>query len=88
LLGAALLILAPFGLAQAEPPADDAAQEGVRFAQIYAAIEKNYVDSVDPDQAILEGGIRGMLSALDPFSSFFNPDQFKTLQEQARGQAL
>jgi carboxyl-terminal processing protease len=88
LLAVALLILAPFGLAQAEAPADDAAQEGVRFARVYAAIEQNYVDSVDPDQAILEGGIRGMLSALDPFSSFFNPDQFKMLQEQARGQAL
>lgn len=88
LSAAALLIAAPFGLAQAEPPADDAAQEGARFADVYAAIEQNYVDSIDPDQAILEGGIRGMLSALDPFSSFFNPDQFKTLQEQARGQAL
>lgn len=83
-----LVFLAQPALAQSEAPDDDAAQEAARFARAYAALEQNYMDDVDPDQVILEGGIRGMLSALDPFSSFFNPDQFKMLQDQARGQAL
>jgi len=46
------------------------------------------MESVDPDQAIFNGGIRGMLSTLDPFSAFFDRDQFELLQQQARGEAL
>ncbi len=74
--------------AQTEAPNDDVTQESLRFTQVYAALEQNYVDEVNPDQIILEGGIRGMLSTLDPFSSFFNPEQFQMLQEQARGNTL
>jgi len=84
----ALFLLAPGVFGQGAVPEDDVEQEGARFARVYAALEQNFMDDVDPDQVILEGGVRGMLGALDPFSSFFNPDQFKTLQEQARGQAL
>lgn len=74
--------------AQTDVPDDDVSQESIRFVQIYADLEKNYMDGVNPDQVILEGGIRGMLSTLDPFSSFFNPDQFQMLQEQTRGNTL
>ena len=88
LITIALVFFAQPLYAQDAAPDDDVSQEGARFARVYAALEQNYMVHVDPDQVILEGGVRGMLSALDPFSSFFNPDQFKTLQEQARGQAL
>ena len=91
LSAATLLILAPMarvGFAQSEVPADDVTQESVRFTQVYTALERNYMDEVNPDQIILEGGIRGLLSSLDPFSSFFNADQFQMLQEQARGNTL
>ena len=85
LLTTAAMLLAVSLFAQSEVPADEVSQESVRFAKVYAALEQNYMDAVNPDQIILEGGIRGMLSTLDPFSSFFNPEQFQTLQEQARG---
>ncbi|HEV2352320.1 MAG TPA: S41 family peptidase [Terriglobia bacterium] len=74
--------------AQTDVPDDDVSQESIRFVQVYSALEKNYMDGVNPDQVILEGGIRGMLSTLDPFSSFFNSDQFQMLQEQTRGRTL
>jgi carboxyl-terminal processing protease len=83
-----VLVLATPLVGQTDLPDDDVAQESVRFAEVYAALERNYMDEVNPDQIILEGGIRGMLSSLDPFSSFFNPDQFQMLQDQARGNAL
>ena len=57
------------------------------MARIYAAIEQNYADPADAD-IILEGAVRGILSSLDPFSSFFNRDQFEQLQQQTRGEAL
>jgi carboxyl-terminal processing protease len=66
----------------------DATEEASKFAQIYGVLDENYMDTVNPDQAVLEGAVRGMLSALDPFSAFFNRDQFDLLQQQARGEAL
>ncbi len=67
---------------------DDVAEESARFARIYAAVEQNYVEPVEPDRAIWDGGIRAMLATLDPFSAFFDREQFKLLQQQTRGEAL
>ncbi len=85
---AGALFLASNAFSQTEISTDEVTQESLRFTQIYSVLERDYVGRVDPDQAILEGGIRGMLSTLDPFSAFFNREQFQMLQEQARGKAL
>ena len=45
------------------------------------------MDPVDPDRMVFDGGIRGMLSALDPFSSFFDPDQFEQLKQFTQGKS-
>ncbi len=68
-------------------PADDVTEESLKFTQVYGLLEENYVEPLDPDRSIFDGGIRGMLSALDPFSSFFDPAQFEQLQQFARGKA-
>ena len=92
----ALLLLAPSVHSQAgspqtdrllEPP-DDTTQQALKFARVYGILEKNYLEDLNPDQLIMNGAIRGMLSALDPFSAFFDPDQFQLLQQQTRGEAL
>jgi carboxyl-terminal processing protease len=67
---------------------DPVARYSAEVARLYAAVEANYVEPVDPDQTLLDGAIRKALAALDPFSSFFDRDQFRQLQEQTRGQAL
>jgi carboxyl-terminal processing protease len=59
-----------------------------KVARIYAAIEDNYLAPVDPDRALLDGAIRQALATLDPFSSFFDRDQFHQLQEQQKGQSM
>ncbi len=56
-----------------------------KFSRVYQVVEAHYADPVDPDAAILDGAVRGMLSALDPFSAFFDPEQFRQLQEQQTG---
>ena len=84
----AVLGAGAFAFGQASIPTDDVTQESLRLAKVYALVENNYVDAVNPDAAILEGGVRGMLSALDPFSAFFNEDQFELLRQQTRGRAL
>jgi carboxyl-terminal processing protease len=75
-------------IAQTAVPHDDVTQQSLKFARIYQALQRNYMDPMDPDKLILEGAVRGMLSSLDPFSSFFDRDQFKMLQEETRGEAL
>jgi carboxyl-terminal processing protease len=67
---------------------DPVARGAAEIARVYGAVEANYLTPVDPDQTLLDGAVRKALAMLDPFSSFFDRDQFRQLQEQARGQAL
>jgi carboxyl-terminal processing protease len=69
-------------------PPDNVAAQAVKFTALYDAIEKYYVEPVDPDHAIFDGGIRGMLSALDPFCAFLDRDQFELMKQQARGESI
>lgn len=73
---------------QAVPPNDPVTQESLKFARIYGLLQEHYVDPIDPDHAIFDGAIRQMLGTLDPFSAFFDRQQFKQLEEQTRGEAL
>jgi carboxyl-terminal processing protease len=73
---------------QSSPPSDEVTVEDLKFTEAYSAIQKNLAGPVDPDRAVFDGGIRGMLSALDPFCSFFDRDQFELLKQQTRGEAL
>ncbi len=70
------------------PPPDDVAAQALRFTGIYNAVEEHYGEPVDPDHAIFDGGIRGMLLALDPFCAFLDRDQFQLMQQQARGESI
>jgi carboxyl-terminal processing protease len=89
LLAAPLFLIAP-GLYPQAPsaPPDDVAAQALKFTAIYGAIEQHYVEPVDPDHAIFDGGIRGMLSALDPFCAFLDRDQFELMKQQARGESI
>ncbi len=55
------------------------------FTDIYARIKKDYVEEVG-DQDLLEGAIRGMLSSLDPHSSYLSQEEFKELQIGTTGE--
>ena len=88
LLPVLLAVAVSASFAQSPAPDDPVAEQGGKFAKIYALIEKNYAEPIDPDQAILEAGVRSMLSTLDPFSVFFNTAQFEQFQQQMRGRAV
>ncbi len=55
------------------------------FANVYAVVEENFADKISPDTAIYDGAIPGMLRALDPHSSFFDPRDFQLLREDQKG---
>jgi carboxyl-terminal processing protease len=83
-----ILVGASSLFAQNDASQDDVTDNALQFTQIYSAVERNYMDRLDADRTILNGAVRGMLSTLDPFSAFFDRDQFELMQQQARGQAL
>jgi carboxyl-terminal processing protease len=66
----------------------DAAElnDGLRtFSQVFDMVEQNYAEPVNPDKAIYNGAIPGMLRVLDPHSSFFDPKSFSLLREEQKG---
>src|SRR5690242_15773301 len=70
----------------APPSGDGDIRDSLRsFNQIYAVVEQNYAEPVNPDKAIYNGAIPGMLHALDPHSNFFDPKSYSLLREDQRG---
>lgn len=55
------------------------------FAEVLSEIKENYVDAVN-DKDLVYGAIRGMLSSLDPHSSFMPPDIYKEMQINTKGE--
>jgi hypothetical protein len=55
------------------------------FSQVYDLVEQNYAEPVNPDKAIYNGAIPGMLHVLDPHSNFFDPKSYSALREEQRG---
>ncbi|HAT50909.1 MAG: S41 family peptidase [Nitrospirae bacterium] len=55
------------------------------FSEVFRLIKQNYVEDVD-EKTILYGAIQGMLKALDPHSSFLNPENFKEMRVDTKGE--
>jgi carboxyl-terminal processing protease len=55
------------------------------FSQVYELVEQNYAEPVNPEKAIYNGAIPGMLRVLDPHSNFFDPKSYSLLREEQRG---
>ncbi|QJD31237.1 S41 family peptidase [Methylococcus geothermalis] len=60
--------------------------EGLKtFSEVYGRIQQDYVEPV-PDDKLLEDAIRGMLSGLDPHSSYLDQEQYNELKVGTTGQ--
>ena len=55
------------------------------FSDVYKVVQENYAEPVDPDKALYNGAIPGMLRVLDPHSNFFDPKSYAALREEQRG---
>ena len=55
------------------------------FSDVFGRIKNDYVEEVE-DSDMLENAIRGMLSGLDPHSSYLDHEQFKELQVGTSGE--
>ncbi|WP_367026016.1 S41 family peptidase [Methylococcus sp. ANG] len=60
--------------------------EGLKtFSEVYGRIQQDYVEPV-PDDKLLEDAIRGMLSGLDPHSTYLDQEQYNELKVGTTGQ--
>ena len=55
------------------------------FGDIFERIRAQYVEQVEPD-ALIEAAVNGMLTSLDPHSSYLNAKDFDDMQESTRGE--
>ncbi|MTW19476.1 S41 family peptidase [Allochromatium palmeri] len=55
------------------------------FADVFGRIKEDYVEEVK-DQSLIENAIRGMLSGLDPHSSYVNGEDYRELQVGTSGE--
>ena len=55
------------------------------FTSLYSTVQQNFADPLNPDQAIYDGAIPGMLLTLDPHSHFFDPRALKAMREDQSG---
>src|SRR3954471_4630615 len=64
---------------------DDRVPENYKaFTAALSAIESGYIDKIDSDRLVY-GAVRGMLSTLDPHSSFFDPREYAQMRERQEG---
>ncbi len=82
LVGAlALVPLATSGLAAVE---NDTYKELDEFMSVFERVRAEYVEKVD-DKTLIKGAINGMLSSLDPHSSFLDATDFQSMKAQTDG---
>lgn len=74
--------------AVADPAADPAADTYELlnlFGEVFERVREDYVEEVS-DQKLIEAAINGMLTDLDPHSSFMNSKSFQEMQVQTKGE--
>jgi carboxyl-terminal processing protease len=73
-------------LASSSSSSDGDVRESLRsFSDVYDVVQQDYAEPVNPDKAIYNGAIPGMLRVLDPHSNFFDPKSYAALREEQRG---
>ncbi|RCK29922.1 S41 family peptidase [Thalassospira lucentensis] len=55
------------------------------FGDVFEQVKTKYVEKVD-DKQLIEAAINGMLTSLDPHSSYLNMDNFEEMQVDTRGE--
>ncbi|MBW5800371.1 S41 family peptidase [Halomonas elongata] len=89
-LGAILLpialLAAPLPVVAANETEDDLPVAEIQaFAEVFERIKRAYVEEVD-DATLLHNAMRGMLSELDPHSSYLDAEAYESLRESTQGE--
>jgi carboxyl-terminal processing protease len=55
------------------------------FADVLSIVQQDYVKPID-NRKVVEGAIKGMLTTLDPHSGYLDPEFYRDLQVQTKGE--
>ncbi len=89
--GAALTVMVsqqPLALAGANAKAavsEDVYRQLNLFGDVFERVRSDYVEKPD-DRKLVESAINGMLSGLDPHSSYMDPNSFREMQVDTKGE--
>lgn len=81
---AAMLLTAPHLVTADESPAETYRQLQL-FSDVFERVRDDYVEEVT-DKELIEYAIQGMLTSLDPHSSYLNADSFTDMRVQTKGE--
>jgi len=81
---AAIVCLAPLAASSEESSSETYRQLNL-FGDVFERVRSSYVEEVG-DKELIEAAINGMLSSLDPHSSYMDPDSFADMQVQTKGE--
>lgn len=85
-VGVGVAFLSPSPAAHAESAATEETYRLLDlFGNVFERVRRDYVEEVT-DKQLIEAALNGMLSSLDPHSSYLNADSFKDMQVQTRGE--
>src|SRR6201993_2251077 len=85
---ATLMITQPRALlvgSAARAAVSDTYRELNLFGDVFERVRADYVEKPD-DSKLVESAINGMLAGLDPHSSYMDPNSFRDMQVQTRGE--
>ena len=82
LLGGVLISLQFSAMAEKETRATLPIEELRTFAEVFNAIKQGYVEPIG-DKKLITHAISGMLSNLDPHSSYLDADAYKAFLDEA-----
>ena len=75
----------PIGAASAVAAGSETYRQLNLFGDVFEKIRTDYVEKPD-DAKLIEAAISGMLSGLDPHSSYMDPKSFRDMQVQTKGE--
>jgi carboxyl-terminal processing protease len=75
----------PAGAQQAQGDSSETYRQLNLFGDVFERVRADFVEEVS-DEKLIENAINGMLSSLDPHSSYLNAKSFRDMQVQTRGE--
>jgi len=82
---AAVVLFAVPAAGQAQSNTSETYRQLDLFGDVFERVRADYVNEVG-DEKLIEAAINGMLTSLDPHSSYMSPKSFKDMQVQTRGE--
>ena len=86
--GLTLLVTHPSAVSvgsSAEAALSDTYKQLNLFGEVFERVRADYVEKPD-DSKLVQSAINGMLAGLDPHSSYMDPNSFRDIQVQTRGE--